>query len=240
MLKSDFHIHTGEDPYDKGFHYNAMGLIKRAAFLGFDVISITNHGRVTYDEHLAEEARKRGILLIPGCEAFIEDGDVIKDVIILNITEEERSKIKGWEGLRALKKKKGKDMLVIAPHPFFPASHSLNELLFEHRDIFDAIEMSQYSYPLFFQYNSDAAEAAHKLHLPLVWTSDAHSFRFFGRHYSMVRAEKNIQSIFEAIRQGKVTPVSQRLQTLDFIYLARKMLWIQLKKKLMGYEGEAF
>jgi len=64
-LKTDLHIHTAEDPRDN-ISYSARDMIDRAGELGFDVLSITNHNVVTYDEDLAAYAKKKGILLIPG------------------------------------------------------------------------------------------------------------------------------------------------------------------------------
>ena len=65
MLKADLHIHTKEDPHDN-IGYSAKQLIDHAAKLNFDVISITNHDTSSYTEELAEYAKLKGILLIPG------------------------------------------------------------------------------------------------------------------------------------------------------------------------------
>lgn len=67
MLKTDLHLHTKEDPFDKDhITYSAKALIAHAAELNFDVISITNHNRVTYSKKLKDYAGSKGILLIPG------------------------------------------------------------------------------------------------------------------------------------------------------------------------------
>lgn len=58
-LKADLHLHTKEDPQDN-VKYSGMELIDQAYQKGFDVLAITNHRQVTYDNYLAEYARKRG------------------------------------------------------------------------------------------------------------------------------------------------------------------------------------
>jgi len=78
-LKSDLHLHTAEDPLDR-VRYTAKELISKAADQGFDVISITNHHRMTFDQDLLSYARERGILLIPGIEMTIQR----RHVLVLN------------------------------------------------------------------------------------------------------------------------------------------------------------
>ena len=63
MLKAQLHIHTKEDPQDYRFvRYSAKELINRAAERGFDVLAITCHNRVVYNQELKDYAQKRNIL----------------------------------------------------------------------------------------------------------------------------------------------------------------------------------
>src|SRR5512139_2457420 len=78
-LKADLHLHTAEDPLDR-IRYTAKELISKAADEGFDVLSITNHHRVTFNPELFSYARERGILLIPGVEITIRR----RHVLVLN------------------------------------------------------------------------------------------------------------------------------------------------------------
>jgi hypothetical protein len=50
-LKTDLYLHTAEDPQDD-VRYTAKELISKAAAEGFDVISITNHHRMKFNEDL--------------------------------------------------------------------------------------------------------------------------------------------------------------------------------------------
>ena len=61
-LKADLHLHTKEDPQDS-VKYSGRELIDQAYLKGFDVLAITNHDQVTYDNYLVEYAKEREILL---------------------------------------------------------------------------------------------------------------------------------------------------------------------------------
>ena len=78
-LKADLHLHTAEDPLDR-VRYTAKELISKAADESFDVISITNHNRMTFNQDLSSYAQERGILLIPGIEMTIRR----RHVLVLN------------------------------------------------------------------------------------------------------------------------------------------------------------
>ncbi|MDH4268269.1 MAG: PHP domain-containing protein, partial [Deltaproteobacteria bacterium] len=58
-LKADLHLHTAEDPVDRA-QYTAKELIAKAADKGFDVISITNHQQMTFNQDLFSYAKERG------------------------------------------------------------------------------------------------------------------------------------------------------------------------------------
>ena len=75
-LKADLHIHTPEDPVDC-VGYTAKELISRAADEGFDVISITHHRQITFNQDLSCYAKERGILLISGIEMPIHERHVL-------------------------------------------------------------------------------------------------------------------------------------------------------------------
>lgn len=78
-LKADLHPHTREG--EAFIAWQARDLIDRAAREGFQVLSITNHDRLTFSQELAAYARERGILLIPGVEATLEGRHVLLYVL---------------------------------------------------------------------------------------------------------------------------------------------------------------
>ncbi len=200
-LKADFHIHTGEDPLDSHIVHNARELIDTASEQGFDVLAITNHSLMTFDEALRDYASRMGILLISGIESRIAK----KDVILLNFSRAEVKKISTFEDL---KKMKNETNLVIAPHPFFPTSIALNSLFYENVEVFDAVEISS-MYFRFIDFNRKAKKVAKKFNLPLVGSSDTHSLGQLGSTYSLVDAEKEVESVIKAIKEKKIEVVTR-------------------------------
>ena len=135
MLKTELHIHTGDDPVDF-IPYSTDDLIDRAAGMGYQALAITLHERQLdlgpYEAH----ARERGITLIPGVERTIEG----KHVLLLNFRHG-ADQIATFAELAALRARS--HGLVIAPHPFFPASACLGSQLTRHADLFDAVDTQE-------------------------------------------------------------------------------------------------
>lgn len=198
MIKVDLHMHSGEDPYD-GLRYPATKLIDRAVELGYGAIAITLHDTVIEDRRVFEYAQQNGLLLIQACEWTIQK----VDVLLYNVTQAEVNAIKTFEDLRAFKRAKGEDLLIIAPHPYFPVGHSLKHHLETHIDLFDAIEHAQIHLP-WLNFNKQAKHIAAYYKKPMVANSDAHNLWMFGRHYTLVDAAPQERSIFNAIKAGKV------------------------------------
>ena len=119
MLKIDLHTHTADDPFDH-ISYTTKELIDRAAFLGFDALAITLHDKQLAIEGLIPYASERGIVLIRGIERTIEG----KHVLLLNFRRGAED-VHSFEDLARLKQHE--PGLVIAPHPFFPASSCLGK-----------------------------------------------------------------------------------------------------------------
>lgn len=220
-LKVDLHTHTSEDPQDR-ITYNAYQLIDRAALKNFDAISITNHDFVLYTDKLAEYAKNKGILLIPGMEITLSN----KHVLLINPGF--RSNPKG-RSLSELENIKTESNLIIAPHPFFPQCRALKSELFSYLSYFDAIEFS-HCYNRFFNLNKKAVKAAASYDLPLIGTSDCHSLWEFGTTYFFVDAEKNVPSIIKAVKQGKIRTVSSPLSFLSSFRLLGSMGRMKFKK----------
>jgi len=107
-LKADLHLHTAEDPVDR-VRYTAKELIAKAADEGFDVISITNHQQMTFNQDLFFYAKERDILLIPGMEMTIQK----RHVLVLNPPLN-----KVCSDFFSLSKLRRPETLIVAPHPF--------------------------------------------------------------------------------------------------------------------------
>ncbi len=206
-LKCDFHIHTASDPRDVVRHTDRE-MIDLAAERGYEVLSITNHGLITFDESLREYAEGRGILLLPGVELPIEQ----KHVLLINARPEHQS-IRDFKALRAAK---DESLLIIAPHPFFPKSSCLNGRFMQNRDLFDAVEFSHFYHPLI-NFNRKAVRICRRHGIPLVGSSDTHMLRQFDTTSTRIRAEKNPRSVLRAIRAGQTEIVTKPLTLFEMV-----------------------
>jgi predicted metal-dependent phosphoesterase TrpH len=227
-LKADLHLHTAEDPLDR-VRYTAKELISKAADEGFDVISITNHHQMTFNQDLLSYAQKRGILLIPGIEMTIQR----RHVLVLNPPPH-----KMCSDFFSLSKLRRPETLIVAPHPYFPGTHSLNGRLLKHRSLFDALEYCHFYSPRI-NFNQKAIEVCQSHGFPLIGNSDAHFLSQFGTTYSLIYAEKNLESIFTAIRAKRVEVVTRPLTPFEMGSIARKFLRMKLQAKIAGHHRRA-
>ena len=221
-LKVDLHLHTADDPYDR-IRYTSKELISKAADQGFDVISITNHQCLTFNEDLYDYAKERGILLIPGIELNIRN----RHVLMLNPLHG-----KTISDFPSLSRVRRPETLVIAPHPYYPGIRSLNGYLLKHLHLFDAIEYC-YFYTPWINFNQRAVELSEANGFPLIGNSDAHFLSQLGTTYSIIHAEKNMESIFRAIRQKKLEVVSRPLSPSEMGSLVRRYFKMKLRSPIM-------
>jgi predicted metal-dependent phosphoesterase TrpH len=232
MIKVDLHMHCGEDPED-GLWYPATKLLDKAAREGFAAIAITLHGKVLEDARVFEYARQRGVLLIKAVEWKIQGSDVV----LCNVTgQSEVEQLHTWDDLRALRRARGASLLVIAPHPYYPVGHSLRGVVEQHLDLFDAIEHAQIHLP-WLNFNRRAVDVALEHGKPVVANSDAHNLWMFGRHYTRVDAVATAESIFAAIRAGKVQWVSPPLTVWECVkmFVTDPLLHRKPKRVIQSY-----
>jgi hypothetical protein len=204
-LKADLHIHTCEGP-EGIVRWTPREVIDLAARAGYQVLSFTDHDTRTYDSALAAYAQERGIVLIPGVEATIER----RHVLLYNFSHS----LDGLRTLSDIRRRKGPDSLVIAPHPFFPGPTSLRHRLVENLDLFDAVEYCHF-HTAWLDYNRAVRRLAQATDLPLVGTSDAHLPCQFGTTYSLIEAEPTLEGVLSAIRAGQVRVVSRPLKASE-------------------------
>jgi len=225
-LKINFHLHTGQDPID-AIKHSEHELIDEAARLGYDVLSITCHNALIFSDDLRAYAHKKGILLIPGIEKSI----LRKHVLIINATVEAQ-KIKNFEDLRAYRKKHP-ECLVIAAHPYYLGPISLKKNLEKHIDLFDAIEYSWYHSKKLNGPNKKAVKTAEKYGKPVIGTADNHILKYVNHTFSNVHSDKNIESIFQAIKSNKIEIVSHDLPWWKLGTIITYMLLTSWVKKFM-------
>jgi predicted metal-dependent phosphoesterase TrpH len=220
-LKVDLHLHTAEDPLDH-VRYTAKELISKAADECFDVISITNHQQMTFNQDLSFYAHERGILLIPGIEMTIQG----RHVLVLNPPSH-----KMCSDFYSLSRLRRPETLIVAPHPYFPGTYSLNGYLLKHLHLFDALEYCHFYSPMI-NFNRRAEEVSRSFGFPLIGNSDAHFLSQLGTTYSLIYAEKNLEAIFKAIRQNKVKVATRPLKHFEMGLIANRFLRMKLRAKM--------
>jgi predicted metal-dependent phosphoesterase TrpH len=206
VLKVELHSHTADDPLDR-IPYTAHQLIDRAAALGYDALAITLHDRQFDVRPLMGYAADRGLVLIPGIERTVQG----KHVLLLNFR-------RGAEGVRTFpdlaRLKQREPGLVVAPHPFFPATSCLRHLMDRHVDLFDAVEYNgMFTASLNFNVAAERWAAAHGK--PLVGNGDVHRLTQLGTTCSFVDADRNPDAICAAIAAGRVVVEARPHSWLD-------------------------
>ncbi|MGZ3536836.1 MAG: PHP domain-containing protein, partial [Thermodesulfobacteriota bacterium] len=195
----------------------------KAADEGFDVISITNHHKMTFNQDLFSYAHERGVLLIPGVELTIKR----RHVLVLNPPP-----FKACSDFPSLSRLRRPETLIIAPHPYFPGSYSLNGYLLKFLHLFDALEYCHFYSPRI-NFNQRAVEVSRSFGFPLVGNSDAHFLSQLGTTYSFVYAEKNLEAIFEAIRQNRIKVATRPLKAFEMGSIANRFLRMKIRAKII-------
>ena len=208
-LRTDFHLHTIDDPRDKQVWHTAFELFDKAAFLGYRALAITLHGRQHFPPEWLSYTADLGITLIPGVEQDIEGCHVL----LLNFDRDAANGIRSFEELA---RERRPENLVVAAHPFFPSSICLQEKLIEHAELFDAIEVTGF-YQSGWNPNTKAIQVAAELKLPILGNSDTHTLEQLGSTFSEVTiaGEANPLNLVKAIKAGRVEVQSRALGALE-------------------------
>lgn len=218
-LRADFHIHSCDDPLDNLPH-TIEEIIDRAAACGLHCVAITNHLRFTWRPAAVDYARARRVLLIPAIEVRIENADVI----ILN-ADHEAEALRTYADLRCYRTPQ---RCVIAPHPYYPLTHSVHHALELHHDLFDAVEISPFFLPWFDGFNARARRVAARYGLPLVCNTDAHNLWQLGTSWTELEVEEcSVAGVIAALRAGRCRPVCHRvpLWRIGWFWLGGWLRW---------------
>jgi predicted metal-dependent phosphoesterase TrpH len=219
LQKLDLHLHTVDDPFDKHVPHTAEELIDRAAALRYTVLAITLHGKQLESEPIRDYAAKRGILLLPGVEQDVEGCHVL----LLNFPRETADGIRTFKDLEKARAACAPHTLVAAAHPFYPNSTCLKARLFEHRSLFDAVEVSAFYHRLW-DPNRRALEAAEQLGLPVIGNSDTHALEQFGTMWTEVESEQTPESVIAALKSGRGNVQGRPLRAMEMARVAWKVI----------------
>lgn len=236
MQKIDFHIHSN---YILNWesHISPKQIINIAKKLNYSCISITEHASMKFRNKIhyfktsptynnfKNYAKKKGILLIPGAECFVENGEIL----LINFNKD----IKNLNSFDKLEKLKDENVLIIAPHPFYVKPQCLKNSLIKNIKLFDAIEHSRF-YTSLINPNKKAIRVANRYQKPLIANSDAHFLHQFNINYSIIDSDLNKDSIFEAIRKNKIQIHTKPYSTFNFIKGAYKNTVVGFYDKLMN------
>lgn len=224
----ELHSHCQGDPVDRYLRHSIFEHIDQAKKVGLDAIAVTWHRKICDNPEAVAYARERGILLIQGMEAEVNR----RHLVVLNLVKGDLPAHPTWNEVRALRLRKP-DVLVMAPHPFYPHPSCLGQSMEAHADCIDAVEwcfIHVHWIPQRVNPNLRAARWAHKHGKTLVASSDAHSLRAIGRNVSTVEADElTCESIFAGIRAGRVTFHRASLPVLPLIYETGKAMSSQPK-----------
>lgn len=208
---------------DKHLGHTIFEHIDRAKEVGLDAIAVTWHRKICADPEAYAYARQRDILLIPGMEADVEG----RHLVVLNVTEGDLSGEPSWADIRALRTRKP-EVLMLAPHPFYPHPTCLGKEIHNHIDCIDAVEWCMIHVkwlPKRISPNLRAARWAQKHGKTLVACSDAHTLNAIGKNASTVEADaRTVEAIFAGIRAGRVTFHRHSLEWGPLLYQTGKAM----------------
>ena len=193
MLKMDSHIHS---EYSSDSNSKIDDILKVAKQRNIDVIAISDHNTVDGTKEVLQKTRNTDILAIPSIEISSRDGHILgfgcEEKVPEGLSPEETiDKIHDLAGL------------AIVPHPFCFYRHGLLHKTDDENLKIDAIETKNARFVVGYC-NSKAKKLSKKENLPGLGASDAHYWKFVGDCYSIIDAEKDIDSILKSIVKGKV------------------------------------
>lgn len=224
----ELHSHCKGDPVDTYLGYTLFQHIDRAKEAGLDAIAVTWHRKVCAVPEAFEYARERNVLLISGMEAEIKR----RHLVVLNLAEGDLPGEPTWNQVRALRLRKP-EVLVLAPHPFYPHPSCLNSMMNENPDCIDAVEwcgIHVHWIPAWMNPNLRAARWAQRHGKTLVACSDAHSLATIGRNASVVEADElSVAAVMAGVRAGRVTFERRSLAFGPLVYETSKAMVSQVK-----------
>jgi predicted metal-dependent phosphoesterase TrpH len=219
MLTCDLHVHTS---FSKDGESSIEEIIKRAEKVGLDAIAVADHD--TVDGAIAALNISTRLIIIPGIEISTRQGHIIA----LGITEKIPS---GLDVMDTIIHAHQKGALVILPHPYHMWRHGVGRKLRSALFAVDAIEVFNSRY-IVGSANLKAARMARRIGKPCVGGSDAHNARYIGFGRTLVDAEPNVESILQAIREGRTLATGKMTPLPSYTRQALRNTWKKFKRRV--------
>ena len=201
MLAAELHCHSslsydGRDAVDL--------LLEQAEAVGLDALAVTDHDEIDASLEAAERAPEYGLVGIPGMEVSSAAGHVLA----LGVEEAVPPGRPFVETLSHIRDLGG---IAVVPHPYQESrSGVLAAISEEALTAADAIEVYN-SRLLTGRANRQAERFARRHGLPMTAGSDAHISEMVGQAVTRIdAAERTVEAILDAIRQGRTTVEGKR------------------------------
>jgi len=211
-LKVDLHVHTRHS-YDA--FITPKELVNFSKKRGLDGVAITDHDTIN---GLPEFSNIAGLLVIPGAEITTSQGHVLA----LNVSTLFKSGLSFAETIDQIHEAGG---LAAVAHPTAFFKGISEERLDKNFDAMEVINSSAVPFSFSVRKNRKIAT---NLNLPQIGGSDAHQGPEVGMAYTVINAEKNIEEVIKAIKNGDVTPFGKAIPwslRLRRQFLAIKKRW---------------
>ncbi len=166
-------------------------MVRRAKKLGLSGLALTDHRTTKGWEEASREAKRLGLIFIPGVELQTLEGHLIA----LGITEEVENHLTLEETIERIHEQGG---LAVAPHPFDLKGDGIKNGI-KHVDaveVFNSMNLDKLS-------NWIAERKAKEFKKPMVVGSDAHSPDMIGYAVNISNAN-DTDSLLKEIKRGKL------------------------------------
>jgi len=196
MLRCDLHIHSN---YSHDGESSVEEILHIAEERGLDAIAIADHDTVEGNRYA--QTLDSPVLIIPAVEVSTKQGHLL----VLGSSEPFDA---DEDIYQTIAEAHSRGAITILPHPFHLWRHGAGISDPTTVAAVDAVETYN-SRHLVGRANSKAKRYAAKYHKPCVAGSDAHVATYVGYGVTLIDAEKNVDAILRAIREGKTTPTGQ-------------------------------
>ena len=192
MLKMDSHIHSEYSPDSSS---RIDDILEVANKRNIDIIAISDQNTVDGTSEVMAKTRNTDILAIPSIEVSSTLGHILGFGCEENIPRD----LSPQETIDRIHDLGG---LAIIPHPYCFYRHGLLCKI-DYKELkIDAIETKNARFIVGYC-NGKAKNLSKKENIPELGASDAHYWKFVGDCYSLIDAEKDIDSVLKSIKKGK-------------------------------------